>query len=89
MRVGSRTCPGVGPSARVAPQQSPILSADDPHGERMIAIVKRTNAQHGLSPSNSRSIARYSLTNATLQLSVKAVFSADIPSPRQCRTRSN
>jgi len=83
MTGGSRICPGVGPSARVAPQQSPILSADAPNGARIIAPVNLANAQHGFSPSNARSIARYSLTNEMLQLSVKAVCSADIPSPRQ------
>ena len=84
--AGSRTCPGTGASARVAPQQSPILSAgkqDSPcirasvnHGRPRFprGVARATDADGGFTEaSNSRSIARYSSTRRTLQLSVYAV----------------
>ena len=84
--AGSRTCPGTGASARVAPQQSPIFSAgkqDSPcimasvnHGRPRFprGVALATDADGGFTEaSNARSIARYSSTRRTLQLSVYAV----------------
>jgi hypothetical protein len=86
VQAGPHTRPGTGVSARVAPQQSPILSAgrcDCPHVMTSVnharPLVSRRDAPATLADrvlvdaSNSRSIARYSSTRRTLQLSVYAV----------------